>query len=309
MSPPVRSPRGKRPADAPRPFLKWAGGKWALAERIAALLPEDLGERTYREPFLGGGALFFWLTTNKPAARYVLSDRLADLIAAYRAVQRRHKKLVASLEALRASHSKEHFYEIRERFNARSGTELDRAAWLIYLNKTCYNGLYRTNRSGIFNVPYGRFENPTIVDRERFAMAAKALREAQLRHASFEHLLEVAESGDVIYLDPPYVPISSTANFAAYSQGAFGPKDQEALAEVFRELDRRGCLLALSNSDAPFVRKLYKDFELTVIEAPRSISSRGTTRQPVAELLVRNAARYPKKPRPRSPKAARPSGE
>jgi DNA adenine methylase len=287
--------RRASPEDRPaaRPFLKWAGGKWRLAPQIVGLLPHDLERRTYREPFLGGGAVFFYLAAERPPQRAVLSDALADLIATYKVVRRHTRALVERLEALREAHSTESYYAIRERFNQERGAApLDRASWLIYLNKTCFNGLFRTNREGVFNVPVGRFKNPRIVDPARMAAVARALTKVDLVHRRFDHLDEAAERGDVIYLDPPYVPLSKTASFASYADGAFGADDQERLAALFRRLDQRGCLLALSNSDTPEVRRLYKGFDQQPIVAPRVISSKTSDRRPVGELLVRNLRRY-----------------
>lgn len=272
------------------PFLKWAGGKSAIAERIRSLLPSDVRERVYREPFLGGGAMFFYLQPEKA----ILSDAVKSLIDTYKTVQKHVGPLIHRLEKLRVDHSDDHFYAIRERFNhERSAEVLDRAAWLIYLNKTCYNGLFRTNKSGHFNVPVGRFVNPRVVDPERLRVSSGLLSRAKIKHATFDHLVDDAEPGDMIYLDPPYDPISKTSSFAGYAEGGFGREDQERLAETYRLLDERGCLLALSNSDTPLVRKLYAGYDLCPIIAPRAISSKSATRGEVSELLIRNLEKYP----------------
>ncbi len=280
------------------PFLKWAGGKWAIAPRIESLLPADTRERVYREPFVGGGAMYFHLQPQ----RAFLSDSLKDLVATYQVVQHHVDALVTRLEKLRATHTTEQFYAIRAAFNEqRSAPRVERAAWLIYLNKTCYNGLFRTNQSGAFNVPVGRFSStPHVVDPPALRLAAAALAGATVTCAHFEHLLAQAEPGDVIYFDPPYVPLSKTSSFSSYADGNFTLDDQAHLAEVFRELDERGCLLALSNSDTPEVRRLYEGFDVSPIIAPRAISSKASTRGEVTELLIRNVARYPgsRAPRP-----------
>lgn len=270
-----------------RPFLKWAGGKQALASTLTPLFP-PLARRTYREPFLGGGAMFFHL---RPP-RAFLSDTLADLIATYRVVQQRPDELLTRLVQLEKAHSAERYYEVRERFNQpqKPKGDLERAAWLVYLNRTCYNGLFRTNQAGKFNVPVGRYESPRVADAARILAASDALAGADLRHAPFGELLANAEKNDFVYLDPPYVPLSATSSFSAYAEGSFGPAAQAELAECFHEMDRRGCLLALSNSDTPLVRKLYAGFEITAIEAPRSISARGSARGSAPEVLVRNRA-------------------
>ena len=199
-----------------RPFLKWAGGKQALASTLTPLFP-PLSRRTYREPFLGGGAMFFHL--RPPSA--VLSDALADLVATYRVVQQRPDELLARLLELEHAHSAERYYEVRERFNlprrprSAAASDLERATWLVYLNRTCYNGLFRTNQAGKFNVPVGRYEAPRIADAARLHAASEALAGAELRHASFGGLLGEAEKNDFVYLDPPYVPLSATSSFSA----------------------------------------------------------------------------------------------
>ncbi len=284
--------RGQQAGPQAKPFLKWAGGKWALAPRLTALFPTDLERRVYREPFLGGGALFFYLSSRRPPKRCVLSDAVADLVTTYEVVRDDPDTLLRELDALKRAHSDEAFYRVRAAFNGRSGAPAERAAWLIYLNKTCYNGLFRTNRAGEFNVPVGRFEAPRIVDRARIHACSAALGGVQVTCQPFERILEDARKGDVIYLDPPYVPVSKTANFAAYSLGSFGPDDQERLAATFTKLDQRGCRLILSNSDTQEVRRLYAKFDLQVVVAPRNISANGKTRAPVAELIVRNVARW-----------------
>jgi DNA adenine methylase len=287
------------------PFLKWAGGKSAIAERIHSLLPSDVRDRVYREPFLGGGAMFFYLQPQKAH----LSDTVKSLIDTYRMVQKQVGPLIHRLEKLRVDHCDDHFYKIRERFNQeRSAEVLDRAAWLIYLNKTCYNGLFRTNKSGEFNVPVGRFANPRVVDPDKLRVAAGLLSRAKLKHATFDELVADAEPDDMIYLDPPYDPISKTSSFAGYAEGGFGSEDQTRLAETFRLLDDRRCILALSNSDTPLVRKLYAGFDFSPIIAPRAISSKSATRGEVSELLIRNTARYPVSKRYSVPTRSRISG-
>jgi DNA adenine methylase len=279
-----------------KPFLKWAGGKWSLAPLITDLLPRDIARRTYREPFVGGGAMYFYLSRHARPKKTFLSDALDDLIETYRVVREETDELVGQLGALNAAHSEETFYRVRKRFNSETGAPaVERAAWLIYLNKTCFNGLFRTNSNGEFNVPLGRFKKPAILDEPRLRAAAIALRNVDLAKRPFEHLAKSAKAGDVIYFDPPYVPLSKTANFASYADGAFSLHDQERLADLFRVLDERGCLLALSNSDTPEVRALYKGFDIKPIVANRSISAKGTERKPVGEVLVRNVKRYPRK--------------
>lgn len=228
----------------------------------------------------------------------ILSDTLRDLVDTYRVVQMHADALISRLERLRETHSTEQFYEIRTRFNEeRDAPRVERASWLVYLNKTCFNGLFRTNRDGAFNVPVGRFTNPGIVDATTLRLAAAALADAELVNDSFDHLADRAEPGDLIYFDPPYVPLSKTSSFCSYADGAFTLRDQARLADLFRELDDRGCLLALSNNDTPDVRRLYAGYDMSPIIAPRAISSKASTRGEITELLIRNTARYPARPR------------
>lgn len=273
-----------------RPFLKWAGGKRGLADTLTPLFP-DLEGRTYREPFLGGGAMFFHLAPKKA----VLSDALEHLITTYRVIQKKPRPLLTRLTKLEHQHAKEPeetYYAIRHRFNFEDdAADEERAAWFIYLNRTCYNGLFRTNQSGHFNVPIGRYTNPRVADAERVNAASKALAKVRLIHADFAESLKAAKKNDFVYLDPPYVPLSATSSFAAYD-GGFSMRDQEALRDLFAKLDRRGCLLALSNSDTPEVHALYKrkGWEVLRIDAPRSISANGAVRGTAPEVLVRNQA-------------------
>jgi DNA adenine methylase len=296
-----------------RPFLKWAGGKWAVAPRIEQLLPPDARERVYREPFLGSGAMFFHLQPQRAS----LTTPIGDVAAVYQVVQHSVDALITRLEKLRESHSSEQFYAVRATFNReRDAPRIERAAWLVYLNKTCYNGLFRTNRSGEFNVPLGRYAaTPAVVDPPALRLAAAALASAEIRHAPFDHLLTAAEPGDLVYFDPPYVPVRRstlggrrarsgvrreahrTSRLSSSADGGFTLEDQARLADVYRALDARGCLLALSNSDTPEVRRLYAGYDVSPVIAPRAIGARSETRGEVTELLIRNLARYPRRGR------------
>jgi DNA adenine methylase len=266
-------------AAAPRPFLKWAGGKGQLLEQYAPLFPRRY--RRYHEPFLGGGAVFFHL---RPT-RATLADDNAELIDCYRAIR---EDLRGVLEALRPHvYEKDHFYAVR----ALDPTGLalaERAARTIFLNRTCFNGLYRVNSKGRFNVPFGRYDNPTIADVPNLRACAVALRRVRLECAPFASVVERARRGDFVYFDPPYHPVSKTACFTAYGAGGFRAEDQRELARVYAELDRRGVLVMLSNSDAPLVRELYDGFRLVEIRASRAINSKATKRGAVRELVVLN---------------------
>lgn len=272
-------PIGSRPGIAAGPFLKWAGGKGQLLEQYSPLFPTAW--RTYFEPFLGGGAVFFHLTPNTA----VLSDINEDLINAYVVVRDRVDELVA---ALRVHHNeRDYFYAVRAR-KPETLTPVERAARLIFLNRTCFNGLYRVNKKGQFNVPFGRYSNPTICDEAKLRAASLALTGAEIRAADFEAALEGAGAGDFAYLDPPYNPISTTSSFTSYAQEGFGEGEQHRLASVYKRLDIHGVRLMLSNSASSLVRGLYAGFRIIEVTAKRAINAKADRRGPITELLILN---------------------
>jgi DNA adenine methylase len=267
------------------PFLKWVGGKGKLRHALAALLPPGVALMRHVEPFVGGGALFF----ARAPARALLCDINPDLIATYQAVRDDVQAVLAHLRRLSRSHDETTFYAQRKRYNARSHKNAaERAAQFIYLNKTCFNGLYRVNRRGEFNVPMGRYANPNIADAETLLRASQALASTELRCTPFQSLLSEARPGDFIYFDPPYEPVSRTANFTSYARDGFTQENQVQLRDVFRELDRRGAKLMLSNSDVPFIRDLYRGYPIERVMAPRAVSCDAKARGPVSEVVVRN---------------------
>jgi DNA adenine methylase len=254
--------------------------------QLTPLLPPGVELMRHVEPFAGGAAMFF----ARVPARALLCDVNPSLIGTYEAVRDRLPDVTAQLERLAADHADEQsYYRVRERYNqARTMTREERAACFIYLNKTCFNGLHRVNRRGEFNVPKGRYSRPRILDVEALEHASRALMHAELSCTSFESLLKSAHPGDFVYFDPPYEPVSGTANFTAYSEAGFRRDDQLRLRDVFAALDKRGCKLMLSNSDVPFLRSLYADFRLDTVLAPRAINRDPTKRGAVPELVVRN---------------------
>jgi DNA adenine methylase len=262
------------------PFLKWAGGKTSLLPELLKHVPSPL--RRYHEPFVGGGALFFAVAPR----RALLSDANGELIHCWRQVR---DDVHAVLDALAG-----HVYD-RARFEAVRALDplrlapAERAARFIYLNKTCFNGLWRVNRAGRFNVPFGRYKNPTFHHPGLLLRASRALRGAHIHRAPFEIALQRATPGDFVYLDPPYDPVSQTASFTSYTRDAFTWADQERLAAECAALDRRGVRFLLSNSATPRIRALYRGFERRVVRAPRHISCKGEGRGRVDELLVFNA--------------------
>jgi len=268
----------------PAPFLKWAGGKGRLLAQLLPLLPPGVEARRHAEPFFGGGAMFF---ARRPG-RALLADVNGELIAAYEMVRDRLDEVLRALAPHAEAHDPEHYYRVRDRYNARLGSPPERAAMFIYLNRTCFNGLHRVNRRGEFNVPAGRYRNPRILDPEGLRVASAALQGATLRCADFEALLVDARPGDFVYFDPPYHPVSGTARFTDYATGGFRDDDQVRLRDVFRVLDRRGCKLMLSNSDVPFIHDLYRGYPIDLVAAPRAINSDRTRRGPVTEVVVRN---------------------
>ena len=273
-------------------FLKWAGGKSQLLPLYQNQFPQTF--KRYFEPFLGSGAVYFYLRLRGKAERSILSDVNEDLVNAYRVVREQPQELLWELkkhENAHHEHGGKYYYEVRDGL-PQWNTALQRAARLIYLNRTCYNGLYRVNSSGKFNVPIGRYKRPQVVREDVLSEASKLLADTELHIRPFEEVLDHARAEDFIYFDPPYYPLSKTASFTSYQKSVFGEREHRKLAEVFRELDRRGCYVMLSNSSAPFVLGLYKDYQkkgyLHFISARRAISSNPKTRGVVKEILVVN---------------------
>jgi DNA adenine methylase len=263
---------------APRPFLKWAGGKGQLIPQYCAYFPQKYS--TYYEPFLGGGAIFFHLLPK----RALLIDINEELVNVYQCVRDQLDELIGLLREHRDRHSQEYYYWVRA---CAFGSRVERAARLIYLNKTCFNGLYRENSKGLFNVPMGRYKNPGIFDPELLRAAAMVLQVAEVRVGSFESILAQARTErDFVYFDPPYFPISTTSNFTSYNRYAFKQEDQIRLRDTFAELAHRGVKVMLSNSDCPFIRDLYQGFNLHPILAGRSINSKSDRRGKIQELLI-----------------------
>jgi DNA adenine methylase len=280
---------GKNQLPGPKPFVKWAGGKRQLLPIIADRLPEGWEGMTYYEPFLGGGAVLFGL---RPA-KAVVSDLNSELMDAYRTLESGAPEVINELEKLQEDLSSESYYNVRgwdrrSDFNGRSMHQ--RAARLIYLNRTCYNGLYRVNSKGYFNVPMGDYRNPAVLDGEGLQAVGRYLRENGVRMlcGDFEDAVKDAGEGCFAYFDPPYH--APNANFTSYQSGGFGEDDQKRLAGLFEELSERGVNCLLSNSDTPFVRKLYggKGYKIERVLAVRAINSRGDGRGNVCEVLVRN---------------------
>ncbi len=265
---------------SPRPFLKWAGGKSRLIQQYIPYFPQSY--KNYYEPFLGGGAVFFYL---QPSAA-ILTDINAELINTYCCVRDHVEELISILKEHKIRHDKDYYYSVR---NNSGGTDIEKAARIIYLNKTCFNGLYRVNSQGKFNVPLGRYENPNICHENLLRVASVALSHAEIQQANFAEVLNHATSSDdFVFFDPPYHPISETSYFTAYSQNCFSKKDQELLRDTCAELASRGVKVMVCNSGSEFIRKIYTEinFETYKIKAARSINSNIKNRGMIDELLI-----------------------
>ena len=291
-----------RPGD-PRPVLKWAGGKRQLLPEILLRLPPRA--ETYYEPFVGGGAVFFALAARGAFRRAVLSDTNSELINVYRALKEDVAGVIRALEKLRDGHSTEPYDRVRARVPK---SETGRAARVIYLNRTGFNGLYRVNSKGEFNVPIGRYVRPRIVDEKRLRAAAEALSVAEIVLEDFERVSARARRGDAVYFDPPYLPVSRTASFAEYQSTPFGFSEHERLARVFTRLASRGVACVLSNSDTPEARELFGAHRVETVSAKRAINSVASRRGAVGELLVSAAAAHSTPERRRTAAARRPCG-
>lgn len=274
------------------PILKWAGGKRQLTDEVLRFIPSDYRVRGFHEPMFGAGALTFLLEPSRGSVNDV-NPRLMNL---YRMVRDAPDDLVLMNKTHR--YSKDYFYNARKRFNAPingvSLNPIEEASLLLYLNRTCYNGLYRENRRGEFNVPFGGYKDPDFVQEDRIRQASKVLAQMQIHDGDFRYVLKVAKAGDVVYFDPPYLPVSETSAFTAYSKHGFAWDDQRRLRDVMERLDAKGVFVILSNSDAPELKKLYADlksFEMSRIRARRAINCNGSGRGEVHEIIVSNIPR------------------
>lgn len=300
-------------ADA-KPFLKWAGGKGQLLDDLDDHLPPALknGEITqYVEPFIGGGAVFFHVVQRYPIEHAYISDINPEVILVYRTLKRDVDGVVELLREMEENYlplsrkeRKRYYYNLRDQFNAQLPTfDFDevtpawrrRAARFIFMNRTCFNGLFRVNSKGEFNVPMGSYRNPTICNGEVLRDAASVLQRAEIHRGDFESCADVVDKGTFVYFDPPYRPISQTSSFNAYSKRDFDDAEQLRLARFYRQLDGQGAKLMLSNSDPKnedpdddFFEEAYEGFRIERVQARRAINSKGTRRGEISELLIMN---------------------
>lgn len=276
-------------AEKPKPFIKWVGGKRQLLAqfRLMNLYPPekfDIRHGRYFEPFVGGGAVFFDLL---PEIAF-LSDLNNELVTTYNVIKNDVESLIKSLKKHKLD--KDYFLKIRS-YDPNELMDLEMASRFIFLNRTCFNGMYRVNSKGGFNVPYGKYTNPLICDDANLRKVSKSLQNVQIAKQDYKEVLNKAKKGDYIYFDPPYYPVSKTASFTSYTKEDFLEKEQVELKDTFVELHKRGCFVMLSNSDTPFINKIYseeKGLRVTKVEAGRAINSDATKRGKITEVLITN---------------------
>lgn len=275
--------------EKPKPFVKWVGGKRQLLKQFKemGLYPPDAFDpatSTFHEPFVGGGAVFFDLLPKNA----ILSDWNQELVTAYNVIKNDVEALIVSLK--KHKHEKEYFLKIRAQ-DPEKLSDLQVASRFIYLNRTAFNGMYRVNSSGGFNVPFGKYNNPLICDAQNLRKVSKALQKVTIKKQDYKEVLKKAKKGNFVYFDPPYAPVSVTASFTAYTKDGFGAQQQKELRDVFVELHKRGCYVMLSNSDVPFINEIYsgiKGVTINKVQAGRAINAKASGRGKVSEVLVVN---------------------
>ena len=291
-----------------KPFLKWAGGKGQLLSQLSEYLPERINNEpfTYIEPFVGGGAMLLYMLQHfSNIKKAVINDVNEDLILTYRIIKDDVETLIASLERLEKKYlaiteqdSRSHlFYEVRERYNQHIGGGIERASQLLFLNKTCFNGLFRVNKKGQFNVPFGRYANPTICNAKVLRTDSQLLKSAKVEicQGDYTQTIQYVDNLTFVYLDPPYRPLDATSSFTAYAKGDFNDDDQRALAAFCHQLSERGCLWMESNADCSaknpedtFFENLYKNYRIERVYASRFINANPEKRGKLTELLIKN---------------------
>jgi len=289
-----------------KPFIKWVGGKTQLLDEIERKLPADFAERknlTYIEPFVGGGAALFWILQKFPnIENAVICDINKDLMTTYRVIKNQPEKLSAFLQKIQNSYlslddekRKEFYLEKRNRFNKKECDEIENSAIFIFLNRTCFNGLYRVNRKGEFNVPFGRYANPKICDEATILADSNLLQKVTILNGDFSETLRFADKNSFFYFDPPYKPLSETSSFNAYAKEAFNDSEQIRLSEFCKEIEKRGAKFILSNSDVKgrnpndnFFDDLYRQFIIQRVWAKRTVNANAEKRGKLTELMIQN---------------------
>lgn len=291
-----------------KPFVKWAGGKGQLLNDIKKVYPPHMGSEItkYAEPFVGGGAALFDILSSCSMEEVYISDINADLINVYRSIQQNVDKLISRLHEFQnyylpmdSDKRKVYYYEKRAQFNmlelGSAWTNIEKAALFIFLNRTCFNGLYRVNKRGLYNVPMGAYKNPCICDESNLLAASKLLQGVQMHCAPYQNVESFVDEKTLIYFDPPYRPLNQTSSFTSYSEFEFGDKEQIALAEFAIKISNKGAKLILSNSDPKnvdaddsFFDELYSSFNIQRVQASRMINSKSASRGKISELLITN---------------------
>lgn len=270
-----------------RPLLKWAGGKRQIVHHLISKLPEKFS--VYYEPFFGAGALFLELYNRGLLKKAVISDLNKELIALYTLVRDRCSGIIEELENIRFTNNKDDYYRARDLFNSmESDHNPEKAALMIYLNRHAYNGLYRVNSSGKFNVPFGRYAHPSLPTPDDIISFSKALSHVKIINKDFETAVADATVSDFVYFDPPYAPLSRSSDFSAYSSLGFSLDEQKRLSRVFEELSSRGVMVMESNSATPFIKDLYRNYPQSTVQASRNINSKSNGRGKISELIITN---------------------
>ena len=304
----ARKIKEKKTDEPAHPFIKWAGGKSQLLNTLHNNLPDNIESKIkkYAEPFVGGGALLFSLLNKYKFDEIYISDNNKELINAYEIIKNHTEELIWILGEMQDKYisfstleeKQYYYYEQREKFNETEFTDktsIEKAALFIFLNKTCFNGLYRVNKKGKFNVPFGKHEKPNICDTENILKLSDILENVTVHCGDYQEVLNFADSKTFVYIDPPYRPINTTSGFTSYTEEQFSDKNQEELATVFKKLTENGAKVMLSNSDPHntnpddnFFDDLYCDFNITRVDAARMINSKGASRGKIKELLIKN---------------------
>lgn len=279
----------------PKPFIKWVGGKRQLLQQFKELglyppIDFDPKKNIYFEPFVGGGAVFLDLLPEKA----ILSDMNYELVTAYNVIKNKPQELISKLKIHKKNNSKDYFLKLRAQ-NINRLSDVSIAARFIYLNRTCFNGLYRVNSKGGFNVPYGKYKNPLIVDEENLNKLSQVLKGVTIKHQDYQKTIKNAKKGDFVYFDPPYAPLSPTSSFTSYTKDGFGEYQQIELRDLFYELHKKGCFVMLSNSNSDFINDIYgelikkdKNIKIHRVGANRMINSDSSKRGKIKEVLIIN---------------------
>lgn len=304
----ARKSKAVKRLESARPFVKWAGGKGQLLEVLKNNLPEGIGTTVtkYAEPFVGGGALFFALLSKYSFDEIYINDNNKELINAYSVIKDYCRELIQMLANMQNKYyycanneeKQAYYYEQRDRYNTlnlNDDTRIEKAALFIFINKTCFNGLYRVNKKGNYNVPFGKHSDPTICDTENLLKVSEMLKNVIIHSCDYHDVLKFADENTLVYIDPPYRPLNDTSGFTSYTEEEFSDRNQIELADMYKELSNLGAKLMLSNSDPHnidendnFFDDLYADFTILRVEASRMINSKASSRGKIRELLIKN---------------------